>query len=847
MAVRASHITANRQGIAAESAESEATRWVAWLQAHVDMKWREGQWDHAKWLFTGIPGDPTTTIKVCAVAACDFVIAHGRMCGHCQREFRVSSLAYEEFIATHQPQRGKLPTRALGAGESQCTAARGGRTCPRYQYFHELCLAHYNNFSLARRQNRSLTTAEWIALGRYEIPDAIESYPCLVTGCDRVSKNQDRPNLCRLHYNRYRSNKASEPFEVWAREQAPCVIDNQFTLVHVEERLRWELLFAIQRRDAAGVRLDLSAVRSTVRLLRREPSLATSTDAELERLLARTPGSLNVHSHIVDYFRSLRNGYDEMLGRSPRDRTVWDLVDVGLSPLPAHRGARRRKGIDFGEIAQLWLRELLMQWASEQTEGPTVRECFRATRLASIALSQCGDRGEEPSSLTYADATAVAEMIAQALAPRGKPGSPKYRRDLYNIFFGLIAYARRRALVDISAEFVLDRAHLTLFAEPPEDDNSGKAIPTYVQVQLDAQLDTIGRGIKHHALSKELVHKLFRTVYIILRDTGRRPLEVVSLKRNCLRFDASGAPILVYDNHKAGRMNRKLPIMGSTADVIENWRRTYQPDGAVDDSYLFPGVLARHAHLKPYNLSMSLRAWVDSLDRLDTNDCDADGSPLPFDRRLVYPYAFRHSYAQRHADNGVTIDVLRELLDHQSMRTTIGYYTITADRKREAVEVVSKYATDRTGSSAPITRNDQYQMSSVAVPFGNCIEPSNVKAGGVACPIRFQCAGCGFYRPDPSYIPAIEEQVVSLKADRETAQALNAAAFVIDNLSAQITAFEQVLSTMRRNIDQLDSDEKARIESASAALRKVRAGAALPLTAIDSSTSHTDGATTNDE
>ena len=66
-------------------------------------------------------------------------------------------------------------------------------------------------------------------------------------------------------------------------------------------------------------------------------------------------------------------------------------------------------------------------------------------------------------------------------------------------------------------------------------------------------------------------------------------------------------------------------------------------------------------------------------------------------------------------------------------------------------------------------------MRSVAVPFGNCIEPSNVKAGGKACPIRFQCAGCGFYRPDPSYIPAIEEHINSLTADREIASAMNAA------------------------------------------------------------------------
>jgi integrase len=34
----------------------------------------------------------------------------------------------------------------------------------------------------------------------------------------------------------------------------------------------------------------------------------------------------------------------------------------------------------------------------------------------------------------------------------------------------------------------------------------------------------------------------------------------------------------------------------------------------------------------------------------------------------------RHTYAQRHADAGLPVDVLRELLDHDSMDTTRIYY-----------------------------------------------------------------------------------------------------------------------------------------------------------------------------
>ena len=46
----------------------------------------------------------------------------------------------------------------------------------------------------------------------------------------------------------------------------------------------------------------------------------------------------------------------------------------------------------------------------------------------------------------------------------------------------------------------------------------------------------------------------------------------------------------------------------------------------------------------------------------------ADG--VEFDKARVVLYAYRHSYAQRHADAGVPIDVLRELMSHRKLDTT---------------------------------------------------------------------------------------------------------------------------------------------------------------------------------
>ena len=86
------------------------------------------------------------------------------------------------------------------------------------------------------------------------------------------------------------------------------------------------------------------------------------------------------------------------------------------------------------------------------------------------------------------------------------------------------------------------------------------------------------------------------------------------------------------------------------------------------------------------------------------------------------------------------VDVLKELLDHGSIQTTLGYYSVTHKRKQQAIRAVGSLAVDAEGHPSLFADPLAYDRASVSVPFGNCTEPSNVKAGGGACPIRFQWA-----------------------------------------------------------------------------------------------------------
>ena len=95
--------------------------------------------------------------------------------------------------------------------------------------------------------------------------------------------------------------------------------------------------------------------------------------------------------------------------------------------------------------------------------------------------------------------------------------------------------------------------------------------------------------------------------------------------------------------------------------------------------WLFPGLGSRtretagHVTAQHF-LSKVFRAWVDRIDEPFIAGTDSTGQPRVISKDSITAYGLRHAYAQRHADNGTPVDVLRELMDHRSVETTMGYY-----------------------------------------------------------------------------------------------------------------------------------------------------------------------------
>ncbi|MGB6581669.1 MAG: site-specific integrase, partial [Streptosporangiaceae bacterium] len=304
---------------------------------------------------------------------------------------------------------------------------------------------------------------------------------------------------------------------------------------------------------------------------------------------------------------------------------------------------------------------------------------------------------------------------------------------------------------------------------------------------------------------------------------------------DCLDIDEHGKPVLVYDNHKAARMGRRLPLADTAlVEAIraqQAWVASRFPQTPREQLWLLPRANKNtdgRAHLTGHQILMWLRAWVTGVPRLDAAGTGDDGEPIGFDRRGVHPHAFRHTYAQTLADEGVAPSVLRDLMDHRSLSTTLGYYSVGEARKRAAMELLSRHTIDNRGTARPVTGPPsraaelREELSWVAVPMGKCAEPANVRAGGGACPIRYQCAGCPHFESDPSFLPELRGYADDLRREREAMLAAGAADWAAENVTRQLDIITSHIRTHEAALDHLPAGQRAVLEEASAAVRRAR-------------------------
>jgi hypothetical protein len=192
-------------------------------------------------------------------------------------------------------------------------------------------------------------------------------------------------------------------------------------------------------------------------------------------------------------------------------------------------------------------------------------------RLAAAGMNRLPGGGMELATLEFSHMQAAFDEIASDRRADGKLSSASFRGDLLAVFFQLIDFGRFTGVLEsVPGSFARHPSH-RIPAEDANEEELGKAIPEPVIVQLNEHLGRIADGATYGQLTAGQVKEMFTCVYVVLRDSGRRPKEVASLPIDCLERDGEEVS-LIWNNHKGHRMRRRLPIARETVAAIERWR-----------------------------------------------------------------------------------------------------------------------------------------------------------------------------------------------------------------------------------------------------------------------------------
>ncbi|MET9088505.1 tyrosine-type recombinase/integrase [Streptomyces sp. NPDC004237] len=761
---------------------------------------------------------PVLGMPDCEIPGCTKGTPLGEpVCIGCRNRWRQSGMSFEDFAAVPRP-----GTYHRSDGQTLCRVA--GCQRPPQLVTHGLCTTH---------------GSRWLTSSEPTVEDFLRNSPqkglpgfgpCQVAACYRL-RGSERTIYCEVHRGRLNRERRLGTFcgdeERWRLTTPAVAVNREASLRGLPDRLVAELLYCLQVRTAREVKTRDHRIRhisDQLRLLQ-VPSLETLEDADL------------VRAGLVDDLRMIIRGAQtslRRLGATPeteRLKDIWDLFVFG------HHGT-----LNFSRIHQQPLREAVKIWAYDELPrrrgrnvAGSIQNMIRGMEQLSESLRlQRDDEGHQLRLLSRTDMVSFCNRVA-FLAETGVFGAHhrvnviRYVRNIVNRIRVMGLTGPGQVMEGLPTDFALSIQDIP---DEPEDTEAGRDLPDEVMRELCDNLD----------LLEKISNREFRVATELLIDTGRRPDEISTLPFECLEKDPDGTLVLLYDNSKNYRLGRRLPIGQVTAAVItEQQERVRQrfPDTPASKLKLLPSPISNPQGTKPIgSIGDAHRAWVDALpDIMMPVVVEADGQlvtkMLPFDKSKIFPYAYRHSFAQRHADANIAPDVLMDLMDHREISTTQGYYRVSQERRREAVDRVTALQFDRRGNR--VWRKAQAMLDSehvrraigeVATAYGICLEPHNVAAGGQSCPLRFRCVGCDHFRTDVSYLPDLERYLSDLLRSRErlmsTFEADDWARSEALPSEEEIRRVRRLINRVKADLDDLSEEERAQIEEAVTVVRRGR-------------------------
>ena len=174
-----------------------------------------------------------------------------------------------------------------------------------------------------------------------------------------------------------------------------------------------------------------------------------------------------------------------------------------------------------------------------------------------------------------------------------------------------------------------------------------------------------------------------RALLCLLYDTGARVQELIDLSVRDVRLNHPATVTLMGK----GRKMRIVPIIGATADILEQ----YVAENQLNDNgkATYPLFFNRQGNrLTRTGVNYIINKYLDAV----------DGSVLP---DKVTPHIFRHTKAMHLLQSGIDVIMIRDLLGHTDVKTTEVYARADTEMKRQALQAHQQSILPSTSTNAP--------------------------------------------------------------------------------------------------------------------------------------------------
>ncbi len=371
-------------------------------------------------------------------------------------------------------------------------------------------------------------------------------------------------------------------------------------------------------------------------------------------LASQTYKDYRSENYIIKAFRliyvTVEQAYDE---RPEMERDIWNLRKLGY----AITQSKMTYLLNFTSITQPWLRQLAKDFIKYNLTLHGTDDC-RQKIVSLHRFSQFLEKEAPTVQSGQIDRALMVKYIGY-LGQTGESAQARHR-----------ALVQLRLFLEISAHQLqkpLPRERV-IFDEdlPKRPQPLPREIPEEVLSQLREHLNT-------------LPTTLLRMVVILL-DCGLRIGELCSLSLDCLiRDDKQEWYLRLYQSKK--KQEHVIPLVNETVvGAIQAQQQEIRDRWGTQCPYLFPSIRSPQLPYKKWYFAHRLNMWAVSHQIVDRT-----GKLYRFQS-----HQFRHTVGMRLINDGVSLDTISRLFNHDSLSMTQRYARKRAAKVREELERVHR-------------------------------------------------------------------------------------------------------------------------------------------------------------